>query len=125
MGRAESQTLLILPMSEVGSVSNSAADQASWRWRKRRWPSTISKWRIFHKPRRGLSYFFNIKTAAPTDKVIKVAQFADKGCHTVKSMRKRMPVAGKIILNERGMRSSIDLEGGMLCLNAIRDNGPG
>jgi hypothetical protein len=34
MGRAEPQTLLILPMSEVGSVSNSAADQASWRWRR-------------------------------------------------------------------------------------------
>ena len=55
----------------------------------------------FSQAARGLSYFVNIKTAAPTDKVIKVAQFADKGCHTVNSMRKRMPVAGKIILNER------------------------
>ena len=53
----------------------------------------------FSQAARGLSYFFNIKTAAPTDKVIKVAQFADKGCRTVNSMRKRMPVAGKIILN--------------------------
>jgi len=32
----------------------------------------------FSQAARGLSYFFNIKTAAPTDKVIKVAQFADK-----------------------------------------------
>jgi hypothetical protein len=55
----------------------------------------------FSQNARGLSYFFNIKTAAPTDKVIKVAQFADKGCQTGNSMRKRMPVAGKIILNER------------------------
>jgi len=31
--------------------------------------------------------------------VIKVAQAADKGCHTVNSMRKRMPVSGKLILN--------------------------
>jgi hypothetical protein len=35
----------------------------------------------FSQAARGLSYFFNIKTAALTDKVIKVAQFADKGCH--------------------------------------------
>lgn len=49
----------------------------------------------------GLSYLFSIKTAAPVEKVIQVAQLADKGCHTVNSMRKRMPVAGKIILDER------------------------
>ena len=55
----------------------------------------------FSQAARGLSYFFKIKTAAPAEKVIKVAQFADKGCHTVNSMRKRMPLAGKIILNDR------------------------
>ena len=49
----------------------------------------------------GLNYFFRIRTAAAVDKVIKVAQAADKGCHTVNSMRNRMPVSGKIILNER------------------------
>jgi len=49
----------------------------------------------------GLSYFFKIRTAAPLDKVIKVAQSADKGCHTVNSMRKRMTVSGKIVLNDR------------------------
>ena len=49
----------------------------------------------------GLSYFFKIRTAAPLDKVINVAQSADKGCHTVNSMRKRMAVSGKIILNDR------------------------
>ena len=49
----------------------------------------------------GLSYFFKIRTAAPLDKVFKVAQSADKGCHTVNSMRKRMTVSGKIILNDR------------------------
>ena len=55
----------------------------------------------FSQAAQGLSYFFKIRTAAAVDKVIKVAQFADKGCHTVNSMRKRMPVAGKIILNDR------------------------
>jgi hypothetical protein len=33
--------------------------------------------------------------------VIKVAQAADKGCHTVNSMRKRMPVSGKLILTDQ------------------------
>lgn len=55
----------------------------------------------FSQAAQGLRYIFNIKTAAPVDEVIKVAQIADKGCHTVNSMRKRMPVAGKIILNDR------------------------
>lgn len=55
----------------------------------------------FFQAAQGLSYLFNVKSAAPAEKVIKVAQFADKGCHTVNSMRKRMPVAGKIILNDR------------------------
>jgi uncharacterized OsmC-like protein len=49
----------------------------------------------------GLGYVFKIKSDAPAEKVIRVAQAADKGCHTVNSMRKRIPVSGKIILNER------------------------
>ena len=49
----------------------------------------------------GLSYFFKIRTAASVDQVVKVAQSADKGCHTVNSMRKRMTVSGKIVLNDR------------------------
>ena len=57
--------------------------------------------RDFSRAAQGLSYFFNIKTVAPADQVIKVAQSADRGCHTVNSMRKRMTVSGKIILNER------------------------
>lgn len=49
----------------------------------------------------GLSYTFKINSAASAEKVISVAQFADRGCHTVNSMRKRMPVGGKIVLNRR------------------------
>jgi uncharacterized OsmC-like protein len=55
----------------------------------------------FSQAAQGLSYFFRIKAAAPIDKVIKIAQLADKGCHTVNSMRKRMPISGKIILNDQ------------------------
>jgi uncharacterized OsmC-like protein len=55
----------------------------------------------FSDAAQGISYVFKIRSQSPLDKVIKVAQAADKGCHTVNSMRKRMPVTGKIILNER------------------------
>ena len=55
----------------------------------------------FSEAARGLTYIFNIKTAAPVEKVIQVAQLADKGCHTVNSMRKRMPVTGKFLFNDR------------------------
>jgi uncharacterized OsmC-like protein len=55
----------------------------------------------FSDAAQGIGYVFKIASSAPLDKVIKVAQAADKGCHTVNSMRKRMAVAGKIILNDR------------------------
>src|SRR5687768_3951362 len=54
----------------------------------------------FSTAAQGVRYFFTITSGAPADKVIKVAQLADRGCHTVNSMRERMPVAGKIILND-------------------------
>ena len=57
--------------------------------------------RDFSDAAQGIGYVFKIESPAPLDKVIHVAQAADKGCHTVNSMRKRMPVAGKIILNQR------------------------
>ena len=55
----------------------------------------------FSDAAQGISYVFKIVSGSPLDKVIKVAQAADKGCHTVNSMRKRMPVAGKFVLNDR------------------------
>jgi hypothetical protein len=48
----------------------------------------------------GIRYIFKIKTEAPLETVIKLMQAADKGCHTVNSMRKRMMVAGKFVLND-------------------------
>ncbi|HEY3165998.1 MAG TPA: OsmC family protein [Candidatus Binatia bacterium] len=55
----------------------------------------------FSDSAQGLSYIFKFKSTAAVDEVIKLGQLADKGCHTVNSMRKRIPVSGKIILNER------------------------
>jgi uncharacterized OsmC-like protein len=54
----------------------------------------------FSDAAQGISYVFKIKSPSPLENVIKVAQAADKGCHTVNSMRKRMPVSGKLILND-------------------------
>jgi len=49
----------------------------------------------------GLSYELRIKSPAPAERVMRVAQLTDKGCHTVNSMRKRAPVSGKMVLNDR------------------------
>ncbi len=48
-----------------------------------------------------LNYIVNFESPAPLERVIRVAQLADKGCHTVNSMRKRVPVTGKWIHNQR------------------------
>ena len=55
----------------------------------------------FSDAAQGISYVFKIRSESPLEKVIQVAQAADKGCHTVNSMRKRMPVSGRFVLNER------------------------
>jgi uncharacterized OsmC-like protein len=55
----------------------------------------------FSDAAQGISYIFKIKSQSPLADVIKIAQAADKGCHTVNSMRKRMPVAGKFNLNNQ------------------------
>ncbi len=48
-----------------------------------------------------LTYSFNVESPAPLERVIRVAQLTDKGCHTVNSMRKRIPVVGKWVHNNR------------------------
>ena len=48
-----------------------------------------------------LTYRFDIKSAAPLERVIRLAQLTDKGCHTVNSMRKRIPVTGQWVCNGR------------------------
>ena len=53
----------------------------------------------FSDAAQGISYSFKIQTKAPLAEILKVAQAAGRGCHTVNSMRKRMPVSGRVILN--------------------------
>ena len=55
----------------------------------------------FSDAAQGISYVFKIRSESPLEKVIQVAQAADKGCHTVNSMRKRMPVSGRFVLNDQ------------------------
>lgn len=55
----------------------------------------------FSDAARGISYVFKIASQSPLDRIVKIAQAADKGCHTFNSMRKRIPVSGKISLNNR------------------------
>ena len=55
----------------------------------------------FSAAAQGIAYVFKINSAAPLRKVIPVVQAADRGCHTVNSMRKRMPVSGRFVLNDQ------------------------
>ncbi|MGH7826393.1 MAG: OsmC-related (seleno)protein [Candidatus Binatia bacterium] len=55
----------------------------------------------FSRMAQGLSYIFKIKSSAAVEQVIRVVQLTDKGCHTVNSMRKRVAVSGKLLLNDR------------------------
>ena len=48
-----------------------------------------------------LTYRFNVKSPAPLERVIRLAQLTDKGCHTVNSMRNRVPVTGTWVYNDR------------------------
>jgi len=54
----------------------------------------------FSDAAQGIAYVFKIKSAAPIEKILPVVRAADRGCHTVNSMRKRIPVSGKFILND-------------------------
>ena len=48
----------------------------------------------------GISYTFKIKTDSPLETINRLMQAADKGCHTVNSMRKRIAVCGKFVFND-------------------------
>ena len=48
-----------------------------------------------------LTYRFNVESPVPLERVIRLAQLTDKGCHTVNSMRNRIVVIGKWIYNDR------------------------
>ncbi|MGE5303916.1 MAG: OsmC-related (seleno)protein [Alphaproteobacteria bacterium] len=48
-----------------------------------------------------LNYRFDIESTAPLERVIRLAQLTDKGCHTVNSMRNRLPVTSQWVYNGR------------------------
>jgi uncharacterized OsmC-like protein len=48
-----------------------------------------------------LNYVLAITSSASPEQVLRLAQLTDKGCHTVNSMRNRVPVVGKLLLNDR------------------------
>jgi uncharacterized OsmC-like protein len=48
----------------------------------------------------GLNYLLTIVSSGPAEQVLRLAQLTDKGCHTVNSMRNRIPVVGKLLLND-------------------------
>jgi len=48
-----------------------------------------------------LAYLLKIKSSAPIEQIIRLAQQTDRGCHTVNSMRNRVAVNGKLRFNDR------------------------
>ncbi|MBM4263653.1 MAG: OsmC family protein [Deltaproteobacteria bacterium] len=55
----------------------------------------------FASATKSFEFTIRIKSGTPTERVLQVAQLAGHGCHTVTSMRKRLPVTGKLVLNNR------------------------
>lgn len=54
----------------------------------------------FTSATKSFDFTIRIKSAAAIEKVLRVAQLAGHGCHTVTSMRKRLPVTGTLLLND-------------------------
>jgi hypothetical protein len=48
---------------------------------------------------RELTYVFNIKSPAPSEKVQELLQMIERGCHTINSLRIPVPVSGKLVHN--------------------------
>jgi uncharacterized OsmC-like protein len=46
-----------------------------------------------------LAYVLKLRSQAPVEKILRLANLTNKGCHTVNSMRKRVAVSGKLLLN--------------------------
>ncbi len=46
-----------------------------------------------------LSYVFNIKSPAPSEKVRELVNLIEKGCHTMNTIKNPIPVSGKLVHN--------------------------
>ncbi len=47
----------------------------------------------------GVTYVFNIKSPAPSEKVRQMVDMIEKGCHTVNTIRNPIPLSGKLVHN--------------------------
>ena len=55
----------------------------------------------FTSATKSFTYQIRIESGAVPGDVLRLAQLAGHGCHTVTSLRKRVPVIGQLLLNER------------------------
>ena len=46
-----------------------------------------------------MTYVLNISSPAPPAKVRQVVELIEKGCHTINTLRKPVPVSGKLVHN--------------------------
>jgi len=46
-----------------------------------------------------VTYVFNIKSPAPSEKVRELMRLIEQGCHTINTMRNPVPVSGKLVHN--------------------------
>ncbi len=47
----------------------------------------------------GVEYVFEIKSPAPPEKVKRVVELIEKGCHTINTIKLPTPVTGKVLHN--------------------------
>lgn len=47
----------------------------------------------------GVTYTLSIKSPAPPEKVRELVDLIEKGCHTINTIRKPIPVSGKLVHN--------------------------
>lgn len=49
----------------------------------------------------GVSYVFKISSPASSERVQEMVRRIEKGCHTINTIRKPIPVAGKLVHNDQ------------------------
>ncbi|MGH7812339.1 MAG: OsmC family protein [Candidatus Binatia bacterium] len=50
---------------------------------------------------RELTYVFKIRSPAPSAKIQELLALIEKGCHTINSLKNPVPVAGKLVHNDK------------------------
>ena len=55
----------------------------------------------FASATKSLEFQIRVRSCAPVEKILRLAQLAGHGCHTVTLLRQRVPVIGTLLLNQR------------------------